>query len=363
MSMSAEEILLNCKKQFEFIKTDINTLLAYIQELLEECHQIDNSNFYTEKLESLIKKVKDEILDLQKADDYAKEVEGQTHVATERYHEIQRYAERKRELIAEFKAEVFALKKDITVKEQDAMVKNLNDSLYNSFDDLKREIINFYETVDDRTIIQNYFNEFETVLRNKDKSQLLEIVANHLNEQKQSTKFITKQMINSSIQLYDNDKDVVNAIKDDAKVFLTESNDSNLFDQAKQFFIKASKSAENEAIRKDNVIKIVNAIRAVGYIVDENNIRKLEEKNLILIHGEKVTGETADFAVRLDGSFVYNYEGFEGHEHDVDADAFLQKLREQGIQSSEEFNKQYREPKYIAKNKAIINNKKTNSSK
>ncbi|QEH61443.1 hypothetical protein SCHIN_v1c02460 [Spiroplasma chinense] len=363
MSMSAEEILLNCKKQFDFIKTDINVLLAYIQEMILHCREIDNSGYYEEQLKQLEKRVKDEIEDLKYADQYAKEVEGQVHVATERYHEIQRFAERKREMIADFKTEVFMLKKDVVKKEQEAIAKKLSESMFSSFEEMVNEFVSLQDTLDDKVLVKNYFDKYEAVLRNKSKEEIIEELKNHLTSEKESFKFIAKQMINSSIQLYDQDQDVVNAIKEDAKDFLQNSNEQNIFEDAKKFFVNSSRNAENEAIRKDNVIKIVKAIRDVGYIVNENNIRKIEEKNLILIHGEKVTGESADFAVRLDGSFIYNYEGFEGKEHDADADAFLQKLREQGIQSQDAFNKQYREPKYIAKNQQSLVNKKTKSDK
>ncbi|QBQ07375.1 hypothetical protein SGLAD_v1c01760 [Spiroplasma gladiatoris] len=362
MSMTAEEVLLNCKKQFDFINTEINTLLKYIQELILECKDIDNSNFFLEQFKELEKKVKYELEDFKKAQDYVDEVQEDTHVKTERYHEIQRFAERKRNSLADFKAEVLALRKDIVKKEQNTIAKKLNDSLFKNYEDLKISLIQQQKDVDTKTLVKNYFENNEEILKNKNHDQIVEIINNYIINEKQDVTVLAKEVISNTIKEYKEDNDILNSFKNDALELLKDLNQDNFFKKIKRFYSNSLKNIENEIVRKDNVKKIIQAIEDIGYHVNENNVRKIEEKNLIIIHAQKETGESADFAVKLDGSIVYNYEGFEGHEHDVDANDFLNKLKEYGINSSEAFNKQYREPKYVAKHKELIKNKKTNQN-
>lgn len=363
MSMSAEEVLFSCKKQFDFIKTDIKALLAYIEELIKHCQEIDNSIFFQDKLQEYKKRVMDEIADLNQIEKYANQNTKDTHIAIERYHEIQKQVEKKRSAIADLKTEMYALKKDVVKKEQDTIARKVMEMLSTDYESLKNEIVNLQNNLDDKVLAKNYFEKNEAKLINQSKGEIISAINKYMIEIKESSKQIAKDIINQTINLYKDDQDLVNAIKNDAWDFLQNVNETNIFTEANKFVINASRNAEQEAVRKDAVIKIVKAIRDVGYIVNESNIRRVEEKNLILIHGEKVSGETASFAVRLDGSFVYNYEGFEGKEHDVDAKEFLKKLREEGIQSTEEFNKQYHEPKYIAKRNQMLQNKKKDSNK
>ncbi|QGS51603.1 hypothetical protein [Spiroplasma tabanidicola] len=363
MSMTAEEVLFNCKKQFDFIKTDIDTLLRYVKELLEQCRDIDNSSFFVEQFKEIEKVIKNEIEDLKISEEYVKEVETETHIAIERYHEIQRFAEQKRDKIAEIKARVLGLRKDVVKKEQETIAKNLYSSVYESFEQLKNILINSQKNIDDKTIMLNYLNDNEAVLKNFSKENIINKANSYISAQKESIKYLSKQVVNDIERNYSYDNDLIEAIEKEKIEYLNNLNEDNFIKNSKIFFSKVSKNIENESIRKDNVIKIINAIQATGYLVDENDIKKIKEKNLVLIHAVKETGESADFAVRLDGSFLYNYEGFEGHEHDADADAFLKKMREQGITSWEAFNKQYREPKYVSKNSAIINSKKKSSGK
>ncbi|AUB31202.1 hypothetical protein [Spiroplasma floricola] len=361
MSMTAEEILVNCEKQFNFIKKDIDFLIKYINQLIDECKQIDSSGYFKKQIEQILEELTKEQMDLAK-NTYEREVSSNTHVAIETYNEIQRYAERKREVIADFKAKVFCFKKDVLEKEQENLLKALDKNVFEDIENLKNSLIAKYSNSEDKLYIKRLFEQNQHTLINKKDNELYDFVLQNLKKYKASNSSIVKEVVSSSIDLYKDDQDIVNSIKQDAKEFMSLINLINLQGNIKDYFLKSSKTAEQEAVRKDNVIKIVKAIREVGYIVNEDNIRKLAEKNLVLIHGEKLSGETADFAVRLDGSFVYNWEGFEDHKHDVDAQNFLNKLKEFNLHSSDEFKKQYREPKYIAKNKKIIKDKNTNSN-
>ncbi|WP_339021169.1 hypothetical protein [Spiroplasma endosymbiont of Atherix ibis] len=359
--MTAKEILVNCEKQFSFIKKDINSLIKYIKELIEQCKQIDSSGFFKKQIEQILEELTKEQIDLTK-NTYEREISSDNHVAIETYNEIQRYAERKREVIADFKTKVFCFKKDILEKEQENILKSLDKNIFEDITNFKNSLISNYSSSEDKLYIKNLFEKNEHILINKKGNELYDFILQSLKEHKSSNNSIVKEVVSSSIDLYKEDEDIVNSIKQDAKDFISKINLINLQNSIKDYFVKSSKIAEQEAVRKDNVIKIVKAIREVGYIVKEDNIRKIAEKNLILIHGEKLTGEAADFAVKLDGTFVYNWEGFEYHKHDIDAQSFLNKLKEFNLHSSDEFNKQYREPKYIAQNKKIIKNKNTNSN-
>ncbi|WP_338985335.1 hypothetical protein [Spiroplasma endosymbiont of Diplazon laetatorius] len=361
MSMTAEEILVNCEKQFGFIKKDIDALIKYIKELIGHCEEIDHSGFYKNQIQELLNRLTKEQEDLAQ-NTYERELSSDTHVAIETYHEIQRYAERKRDVIADFKAQVFNFKKDVLAKEQENILKALDKNLFEDLEKLKNSLIEKYKDEEDKLYIKKMFDESGHILINKNSNEIYDFVLEELKKRKASNNVIAKEIVSGSIELYSEDRDLVEAIRDEAKNFMGFGESKNFQENMKNYFINSSKIAEQEAVRKDNVIKIVNAIRDVGYIVNEDNIRKLEEKNMILIHGEKPSGETADFAVKLDGSFIYNWEGFDGHEHDADAQAFLSKLKEFNLHSSDEFNKQYREPKYIAKNKQMLKNKNSNSN-
>ncbi|WP_342258604.1 hypothetical protein [Spiroplasma endosymbiont of Dioctria linearis] len=363
MSMSAEEILINCEKQFSFIKKDIDVLIEYIIELISHCEQIDNSGFYKKEIEKLLEELKKEEKDLAR-NTYERDLSTNTHVAIETYHEIQRYAERKRDTLAEFKVQVVSLKRDVLIKEQENILKVFTKDNFRDLISFKNELISKYKNEKDKLFIKEMFEKNQHRLINKKPEEIINLITEELKQFKTSNRVMSKEIVKNSIQLYKEDSDLLTAIKEQANKLISLKETKNYQKDIKDYFISSSKLAEQEAIRKDNVIKIVKSIREVGYIVKEENIRKIKEKNLILIHGEKLTGETADFVVKLDGSFVYNWEGFEGHEHDADAQAFLNKLKEFNLHSSKEFNKQYREPKYIAKNKQNINNKKNkNSSK
>ncbi|AGR40855.1 transcriptional regulator [Spiroplasma taiwanense] len=362
MSMSAEEILINCEKQFSFLKKDIEVLISYINELLAQCKKIDNSNFFQQQINYFLEKLKIENKELIE-NAFEKEISSDVHVEIEKYHEIQRFAEKKRNNITDLKTKIFLLKSDIIKKEQMQIKKSLEKNYFSNILDLKKQLIMNYKDDQDKLFIKKLFEDKEHLFINKKKDKILSYIFIELEKYKTSNKIIFEEIISNSIELYKDDQDVFAIVKNEMKLLSENKDNENINEIISKYLYNSSKLAEQEVIRKDNVLKIVNAIRKVGYIVNPNNIRKIKQKNLIIIHGEKITGETADFAVRHDGSFIYNWEGFEGRQHDEDAKAFIKKLKDFNIHASNEFNKQYREPKYIAKRKKVITENNTKKDK
>ncbi len=362
MSMSAQQVLLNCKKHFELIKKDLKLLLSYIKEEIEKCKMIDASNFHQEEINKLYKEVEKKLSDMSIADEMAKEVQKDEHIAIEQYNKINNYLERKRETIADLKTKVFIYKKDIVNTEQKFISNALINKSYASFQELVQGIIQSQVSTDDKILVKKFLIDNEVRLINLPKNDVIEEAKNYIFNQKQKTEHIINDVVKSSIEYIKDEEGMEDYLKDEVSTFKEVTNEQNLFRNVKSYFMNASKSTESELVRRDNVIKIVNAIRSIGYVVNPENIINKKEKNVIFIHGEKPSGETADFAVRLDGSFIYNYEGFENHDHDEDANDFMKKLKEFGLSSSEAYKKVYREPKYVADVKKL-HKKKYNSSK
>ncbi|WP_144416419.1 hypothetical protein [Spiroplasma litorale] len=351
--MTAEEILLNCEKHFSFIANEIDALILYIKKLLENCKNIDNSNFYEEKIKKLIEKLIEEKESFRK-NTIDRKMDKDTHVAIETYNEIQKYAERKRETLAELKFEAFALKSDIVKKEQEMILQSLNISGSENLESLEKELINSYNDDLSKVRIKNIFENKKELLINKNKNEIVLLIKQELTKQDDLNTFLKKEIISNAIELYKNDSETINLIKEEINNNL---NDNSSYDKIKDTLKNFLKKAEAETIRRDNINKIIKAITEIGYTVNENNIRKIKEKNIVIIHAVKEDGKSADFAIKFDGSIIYNWEGFENHDHDEDANLFLEKLRSFDLLHSKEFKKVYREPKFIEERK---NKLKTN---
>ncbi|WP_158500526.1 hypothetical protein [Spiroplasma turonicum] len=355
--MTAEEILLNCEKHFSFISNEIDSIINYVKKLLENCKKINNSDFYENKIDELIKKLIYEKEDFKNST-INRKLEKDTHIAIETYNEIQKLAERKRDLLVELKFQAFALKNDIVQKEQELIFKSLNINKDYGLKDLENTLINSQNDDYKKVKIQNYFANKKEILVNKSHEQIIELVNQELNTSETNEDILRKELVSNAIDLYKNDKESLDILKEEINKLQT-NNVQDLKKVFKDFLYKA----EKETIRRDNINKIVEAIKSIGYFVDENNIRKIKEKNIVLIHAVKEDGKSADFAVKFDGSIIYNWEGFENHEHDEDAKAFLEKLRGFNIKHSEEYKKVYRKPDFdkVERTKLIIKKQKKGS--
>lgn len=363
MSMTAEEILVNCQKEFSFIRKDLELLMMQVRKMLEDCKQLDNSKYFEEHIAKLEKEIMKTLKDLNE-NAYEKEVGSDTHVAIETYHEIQRYSERKRDEIANFKKEMYQFKQEVLVKEQSLIRKKLVEGKFESFETLSKAIVEEQKNSDDKIFVSGWLEKNKSLLINKNHSEIIELATNALTDDLNSAKGMTSRIINDTIKNYGSiDSEMVEAFKNEAKAFLENVNTSDVYSKAQEFLKVSSKKSEQVAVRKDNVIKIVKAIRNLGYVVSKEWIRELKDEGIILIHGEKVTGEYADFSVRMDGKFLINSEGFEKEDHDVELDSIISALRKEGLPATEAFKKQYREPAYVAKKgETKVVKKKTNQS-
>lgn len=364
MSMSAEEILVNCEKMFSFLRKDLEFLMNQIKKMLKECSEMDNSHFYEKDLEELNKKVQAMIKDLNE-NAFEKDMDKDTHVAIETYHEMQRYAERKREEIASFKTEIYKFKQEVVVQEQKQIQKALNSKSVSNFDDMIKEIVAMQKNSNDKMFIMSYLENNKSSLINESFSDVVLKSSNALQEDINSARGMASRIINQNISYYgEEDKEMVESFKDQAKEFLSTATNENIYEKAQEFLKQSAINAENVSIRKDNVRKIITGIRNMGYVVNADDIREIKEREVIVIHAEKVTGEYVDFAVRMDGKFLINSEGFSREDHDIELQSIVDELKKQGVASTEAFNKQYREPAYVAKkgDKKVVKNKTSGSN-
>ncbi|AOG60104.1 hypothetical protein SHELI_v1c01490 [Spiroplasma helicoides] len=361
MSLTVQQMILNSKKLHELLKKDIDSIMKFIQELVDQCKDIDNAGFFTEKLKSLLKNSKFLLEELETKDNILLQETIDENILLENYNVAQQFAIKKRKQLADLRAELYVIKAEVVKKEQNEIMKAFENT-NKSFEQVKHELINKQKNLDDKVLVKNYLEQHEASLVNKSLPEIYNLINVNVFKVDNQYELIAREMIKEVTESCGNDQDVVDEITQRAKAFINKKNENELMKNAKEFISSSSELIENELIRRENVIKIVKAIREVGYIVKEDNIRKLKEKNIIMIHGEKITGETADFAVNLDGSFIYNYEGFENHDHDADVNEFIDKLRSLGINTTEAIKKQYREPKFVA-NKSKLISKNKNSGK
>lgn len=358
MSMSAEQVLVNCEKQFSFIKNDLNFVLSQIKAAITECEALDHSKSYKNDLIKCENKINESIEEINN-NAFNKSISSNTHMAIETYNRIQKYCERKRDEVVLFKMDVLKLKNNVLSKELELISKNIKTNNVSDFDNLLEEIIESHEDNNLKHILKVYFADNKTNLINKKLEEIL-IIANEVIQNQKPIGERIKNILTETNKFFKNEHDEIKI--QDIELNLINQN-IDVYKNMKQFFKSSSMIMEQASIRKDNVIKLVNTIRKLGYIVEKENIRTIIEKNVVIIHAEKDTGEYADFAVQLDGHLLINSEGFEQNDHDKELKAIINELNSNGVWSIENIKKIYREPAYIAKKgqKRIV--KKTNNSK
>ncbi|WNY22952.1 hypothetical protein MmiHf6_02460 [Methanimicrococcus hongohii] len=82
----------------------------------------------------------------------------------------------------------------------------------------------------------------------------------------------------------------------------------------------------SEKIRKKAINAIISNIVDKGFIVDKKNIRFLREENSVKIIAMKPGGQRAEFNIKLDGSFVYKFDEYEGQACQKDLTSFIDDL-------------------------------------
>jgi len=91
---------------------------------------------------------------------------------------------------------------------------------------------------------------------------------------------------------------------------------------------KATKEIVSETVRKKTLKVIIECIESKGFIVDRKNIKLQRDKNQVYMVAKKVSGETAEFRVMLDGKFIYHFDGYEGQACQDDIQPFMKDLDE-----------------------------------
>lgn len=89
---------------------------------------------------------------------------------------------------------------------------------------------------------------------------------------------------------------------------------------------RASQAIVSEGLRKKALRKIKQCVEQRGFIVDKTNIRKNGDTVTMIAH--KIGGETAIFRVNINGSFVYDFQGYEGQACQKDIEPFIKDLQE-----------------------------------
>ncbi|WP_338969451.1 hypothetical protein [Spiroplasma endosymbiont of Labia minor] len=359
MSKTAREVLMDYQRSVNHITRDINLLRETILKIISECKEIDNSKLSVNELEQLL--IELNLFDKEineKA--YDKKIPSDTHIAVETFKEINNYLQRKVDDILNIKVKAQEIRKNVLAKERELILKKYNDISLNNFKNIFEKIILEFKNLNQKNIAQLFFDQNMSKLINMNTNEIMyelnEFIKNQ--EAKDSAENIVKELVNN----YKDDSDSVNLIKNEALTFVKKISSDNFSMSYKEFIKETEKKITDEEIRKDIVRKIIISIRNLGFNVERENVLKSQDGNNIIIRGEKITGETATFKVNLDGSYIYDFDGYEEHEHDKDSDAFIQKLRDFGLGTSNEFEKVYRQPTFKNKNasaKILKNNKNT----
>ncbi|AHI54122.1 hypothetical protein SSABA_v1c07200 [Spiroplasma sabaudiense Ar-1343] len=361
MSKSAKEVLLDYQKKVKHISKDINFLIKFIEKIISECKEIDNSEIYHEELNRLINELKNKENDLNE-NAFEKIISKDVHTATETLKEINAYLNRQINEVALIKAAALDLKQQVLNGELTRMKTAFQETTFSNYQNQVSEFLNQLKDADQIAFAQEYIKTNEQILRNLNSKEfgdkIIEKIEKH--ESEAATRF--NRVVQSQLQQYENDQDLINLIKEVAESQKSSLGNGDIEAKITDFLSKSEFAVASEVVRKEVITKIIKGIRAVGFHVNKEDVTKINDGKKVMIFAQKPTGETAQFAVDLDGSYIYNFEGYEGREHDYDTDNFIQKLRDFGLATSDEFETVYRQPKFVAKS-AIPDIKLKNSKK
>ncbi len=92
--------------------------------------------------------------------------------------------------------------------------------------------------------------------------------------------------------------------------------------------VKATNAAiVEEKVRKETIRVIVKAIRERGFVVDtKKNLKIDKDKNVVKLVALKPSGQRAEFEIRINGKFMYRFEGYEGTACNKDIEPFMDDL-------------------------------------
>ncbi|WP_338972845.1 hypothetical protein [Spiroplasma endosymbiont of Panorpa germanica] len=355
MSKSAKEVLLDYKRKVKHISDDINFLINTIKMIIASCEKIDNSDIYHEELNMLLKRLNEKQFELN-TNALDKKISKDVHTATETLKEINSYLNRQVDDVALIKQAALEIKAKVIKSEIEQTQINLKNNTYNSFREAVDKVLDSINDAESYNFLKKYVEENQNTLINVG----LNSIQAHLLQQ--AADFVVKpqsilsRVVNFQLEQFKDDPDLMDIIKANSKEVELSINENSTSEKIKAFLNETEHQIASEVIRKEVIIKIIQAIRNVGFVVNKSDVVRAKMGNKVMILAQKPTGETAQFAVDLDGSYIYNFEGYEGKEHDYDTDDFIQKLRDFGLATSEEFQTVYRKPNFVAKKESAIQN-------
>ncbi|WP_381414911.1 hypothetical protein NPX79_02725 [Spiroplasma endosymbiont of Anurida maritima] len=251
--------------------------------------------------------------------------------------------------IAEINIKALNLKEEVIKNAFEDKIKAMDEK---SFDINKVEddlIANFSENKT-KNIVKDFFNKNRHNLLNKEKAEIKNLVFDLFKKENNNTNIY----LSSSLEEISEEKEVYNNVIDNFKKLQISKNtlSKEQFNEKQiEFETKKIFTQVDEAARRDSIRKIIASIKERGFIVNPNNIRHIKEngEDKVILFSQKVTGEEAIFTVYLDGRFNYKFEGYEGHDHDIDSEPFLERLTMYDVSLSTEQKKVYFNPDRIKK--------------
>ena len=97
----------------------------------------------------------------------------------------------------------------------------------------------------------------------------------------------------------------------------------------REVFSATYREIVKERTRNATLKAIIKAIRETGFVVDtKNNIKIDRKKDIVKMVAQKPSGQMAEFEVKLDGKFMYHFDGYEGGTCTNDIEPFLKILEE-----------------------------------
>lgn len=90
----------------------------------------------------------------------------------------------------------------------------------------------------------------------------------------------------------------------------------------------ATNEIVGEKVRQESLKIIMQAIKERGFVIDKNNIKIKRNTNEVILVALKASGEKAEFRVFMDGKFIYDFHGYEGHACQKDIEPFMKDLEE-----------------------------------
>lgn len=342
MSMSVETIMYNYQVRIEKLKNICDFNCQNLQLLLQRIKDIDVSNQYIDQINDLINRLNDLSYQLEN-NDLLEQLSKINHVDLELAKTVNLFLDKKINQLADLQQKGQILRIKALETEQNLRLTSL---IHNTSEQKEAFIAEIIENLTDnlsRTVALNYLETNKEQLVNLDNNQIIANIQTNINIHQDKT------MINKLAQSFEmqisEDKYVEEMMRNKISEF-TNAPDNLIAQKALELQSDIIKLQIDEATRKSTISSIIKAVAQRGFITDTNNIRIIDENGykVVVMYSQKTTGEEAIFKVYLDGRFTYKFWGYEGHEHDVDVQPFVEALASTCIKLSTEQHKRYMNP-------------------